>query len=473
MRPHSTRTTARSSTLLAASTRSTASGLLLWILLATPASISAQDIVPLAHSAELEDTATRRGIRYVDATALGEGTWFYEAETLNIRLLDTDPVFTFQNTFATDQYFYGESDDSMASLSLMRYTPPTTKTATDVVRNVLTGILHDRQKDLFYEIRQDELGRQTVRVTAEDDVPPTADPKPLSSSGSWSSVDRATPIFPTLYNRVRNYVLGPKNNPTTIDIMVIWSQSSECYHSSLDTGCGLSDATQGNMEAVVALMVEETNTALANSQTGLVIRLVHRQRETSGYVEPGMRTTLDHITNLDGTMDYIHGIRDEFGADLVQFIVDNRIDPDRLGGVAWLPRTLVFPGCYDSAAGYSVVCAQCMTNYVSAHEFGHNLGCNHDRGTSQACTVGNTACGGATNYGYRSPQSTFRTIMAYRCVAGECDNNPGASCPRIPYFSGDAAYTNGESLGGSDNSCRQEIGSMMAIVANYRTCSAA
>jgi len=163
------------------------------------------------------------------------------------------------------------------------------------------------------------------------------------------------------------------------------------------------------MEAAAQLMIEETNTAMINSATGAKLNLVHAQRDASGYRESRMSETLLHITNTDGQLDYIQALRNEKKADLVQFIVDNRVDTANLGGIAWLPQRAQFwglgIGCYDCSLGFSVICAQvtmgvcgqvlfvncsvrrlinrtnpcfltlwqCMTNYVSAHEFGKSL----------------------------------------------------------------------------------------------------
>merc|ERR1712007_410592 len=80
---------------------------------------------------------------------------------------------------------------------------------------------------------------------------------------------------------------------------------------------------------------------------------------------------------------------------------------------------------------YSVVNWSCATGYFSfGHEIGHNLGLRHDRGTQYACNKTNKY-----HYGYRDPQARFRTILAYDCAAGQCDNNPGGGCPRIQRYS--------------------------------------
>lgn len=106
-------------------------------------------------------------------------------------------------------------------------------------------------------------------------------------------------------------------------------------------------------------------------------------------------------------------------------------------------------------------------------------GCSHDRGTSNAesyeCGTGalleDSICNGSadTAYGWRSPAGTFRTVMAYFCQPGQCDNYQGTGrCARIPYFSGDYSYRNGETLGGEKNNCRKKIMKNKRKIAAYR-----
>ncbi|CAB9499990.1 Metalloprotease, specifically cleaves on the N-terminal side of aspartyl, glutamyl and cysteic acid residues (By similarity) [Seminavis robusta] len=416
--------------------------------------VRAQDIIPRT-DVVIDDTETRDDVVYVDTSPLG--TDFYEYETLNIQLLDEGPVWTLRNTFKTGAYFDGETKDHMISISLMRYTSENTG------QSVVTGVVHDRKESLFYEIRPDHKGRETVLMTLEDDMPPLGDPIQPSFLERITTFGDSTSIASTWNYRINNFLGIQRQDPgpTIIDVMIIWTESTECYKSGLSTGCSRSSTTQTNMEAAVDLMIQETNTALTNSDTGAQIRLVHRQVDSSGYRESRMTTTLRQVSDVDGVMDYIHSLRNQYRADLVQFIVDNRVDADGLGGVAWLPQCNGL-GCWNSALGFSCICAQCMMNYISAHEFGHNLNCLHDRGTANACSTCDTS-----NYGYRSPNGNFRSIMAYRCRTGECDNNPGGSCPRIGFYSGNFQY-NGESVGGDTNNCAGEITNMMFHIHNYR-----
>jgi len=57
------------------------------------------------------------------------------------------------------------------------------------------------------------------------------------------------------------------------------------------------------------------------------------------------------------------------------------------------------------------------------------MGLNHDMGAMNQCGSDNY------NFAYREPNGDFRTVMAYNCKIGECDNNTATRCPRIQMFS--------------------------------------
>ncbi|MGE7990068.1 M12 family metallo-peptidase [Pseudomonas sp. NPDC089554] len=115
--------------------------------------------------------------------------------------------------------------------------------------------------------------------------------------------------------------------------------------------------------------------------------------------------------------------RDELGAHLVTLYSS---DP-AFCGMAWLN-----PG---KAQAHSVI--TCPT--ALAHEIGHNLGANHN------WQPGDPVANPPYQYGYRymGAQDRFRTQMSYDC--------PGASCPRLPYFSNTWTTWQGYPLGTAAN----------------------
>ena len=61
--------------------------------------------------------------------------------------------------------------------------------------------------------------------------------------------------------------------------------------------------------------------------------------------------------------------------------------------------------------------------------------------------------------------------MAYDCAAGQCDNNPGGSCPKVQMFSNNYGLTtgNGAAVGNAYADNAGHINSVAAAVSNYYT----
>jgi len=112
---------------------------------------------------------------------------------------------------------------------------------------------------------------------------------------------------------------------------------------------------------------------------------------------------------------------------------------------------------------YSVTAWNCATGYFSfGHEIGHNMGLNHDKGTSNACS------NQAYNYGYRDPDAQFRSILAYSCRSGQCDNNAGnGRCTRVQRFSNPNFGYNGSPIGTANIDNARQINDVRVQVAEY------
>ncbi len=91
------------------------------------------------------------------------------------------------------------------------------------------------------------------------------------------------------------------------------------------------------------------------------------------------------------------------------------------------------------------------------------MGCYHDRGTSNDCTSN------SYNYGYRDPDASFRTILAYSCASGQCDNNKGGGCTRIPRFSNPNYTWGGKALGSATANNARQINDVLKEIAGYKT----
>ena len=115
--------------------------------------------------------------------------------------------------------------------------------------------------------------------------------------------------------------------------------------------------------------------------------------------------------------------------DLVALIVEA---PDNNGsaGIAYLISPTSKSG---SGLTYTTMRRHYLRDRTLAHEFGHNMGLEHDRANAWTTPFRPYA------YGYTLP-NRFYTIMAYACTG----------CARIEYFSNPAVSYNGFATGVAD-----------------------
>lgn len=138
-----------------------------------------------------------------------------------------------------------------------------------------------------------------------------------------------------------------------IDIMVIWTPEAEAAQGGADKEVSIRNVING--------AIEWTNLAYDNSGIDTMLRLVHAQRadgyaESSDYSQNLYNLSPWH-SNFDGSLSWVEGVRNEYGADFVAMIVDG----GSYCGVAWLgPST---------SSVYSVTSWGCAgPNLSFAHE---------------------------------------------------------------------------------------------------------
>ena len=321
-----------------------------------------------------------------------------------------------------------------------------------------TGSLVSPGDKTIVDIYTDEDGTAHAVTNNVNDYPDEADPQDLGGGvdltvglddlnrrlrlrGSTSSG-----VFdvPTAQNQ------GPEDHQRllqtapdhTLDVLVLYTSAARSRKGGTDSG----------MDTAIALAITETNDAYAASGVNAQLRLVHSAHTT--YTEASSDAFGAALSALrsqtDGLMDEAHALRAQYGADVVALLIDDA----QYCGLGYLgPRTDLM---------FSVTGANCMTGYYSfGHEIGHNLGCHHDRGATSSCTSS------SYNFGWRDPQANFRSIMAYNCVSGQCDNNAGGGCTRVKRFSNANFMYNNQAIGNAQNDNARVINEVAAEVAGY------
>ncbi|MEM7221641.1 MAG: M12 family metallo-peptidase [Pseudomonadota bacterium] len=211
-----------------------------------------------------------------------------------------------------------------------------------------------------------------------------------------------------------------QSGATTIDIMVLYTESSRARYNSSNSG---TSGIETRIEAAVA----DANVAAINSDLNIQYNLVHmglvNYNESSG----SMLSSLQDIAGQnDGEMDEVHGWRDQHGADLVSLVSE-----DNGCGIAYLMQN-VSSGFASYA--FNVVNSSCLSSQTLAHEMGHNQGTEHNREDADFQPAY------AYSYGHRV-SNQWRTIMSYS----------GCNCPRIDNFSNPNVLYDGEPTGVDHN----------------------
>lgn len=173
------------------------------------------------------------------------------------------------------------------------------------------------------------------------------------------------------------------------------------------------------------LAIETANQGYINSRVDARMRLVYRGEVV--YDESGVFD--DHLERItdpsDGSMDYVHSLRNAYKADLVSLWVN---DSDN-GDICGLAHCDV-----DEDEAFSVVNWACAVGNLSFHhEIGHNQGCAHDHDTCD----GSCSCAAFDDsYGWRffgNSGQGWRTVMAYDNDAGDYARINWFSNPNVGY----------------------------------------
>lgn len=241
-------------------------------------------------------------------------------------------------------------------------------------------------------------------------------------------------------------VLAPQplsDGATTVDVLVAYSPEARAAAGSVAA-----------MESEIASAVSLANTAYANSQVNISLRLVGTTAVNSS--ESGsFNTDLTRLTtNGDGIWDDVHSSRNTVGADIVVLFINNSTSC----GLGWV---MTNPSVSDDRLGFSVVSRQCISNFSFVHEIGHNMGATHDRDNA-----GGSTGAYADSYGWRFAGASgrqWRSVMAYQSQSGT------PNYTRINYFSNPDVSYDGAATG-SPNSANnaKTLNLTRNITASYR-----
>ncbi len=178
----------------------------------------------------------------------------------------------------------------------------------------------------------------------------------------------------------------------------------------------------GSMESLINLAVAETNQSYVNSKIRIALQLIKTHKvnyQESGTFEEDVARFMG---TSDGSMDEIHGLRDQHKADVCVLITNNSEYCGYAAAILAKPES-----------AFCVVYHGCATGYYSfAHEIGHLQGARHNvemDPSTQPFPYGHGF--------YINPH--WRSIMSY--------STPCTTCTRIQYWSNPGVQYQGNPMG--------------------------
>lgn len=257
-------------------------------------------------------------------------------------------------------------------------------------------------------------------------------------------------------------IASNQDDEITIDLLIVYTQSAAEW-SFL--------STFGGIQNVIAQSMALSQAALDNSDVDVNLRLVHATQieytenplgEPAGDILRKLTASPSFSlgSEYDGSMDAVHDLREQFGADLVAGFFSS---PNDAGGIAF--RLGNQSG--NPQFGFSVNRVQQMANtYTLVHEIGHNVGISHAR--NQAAQNAAAGVGGLFEYsvGYRTGSGFdgFNTIMAY--AEGIQNEAPLFSSPDLTFMGMPAGNRSDFVTGYTD--ARRNWREIKSVIANYR-----
>jgi hypothetical protein len=237
------------------------------------------------------------------------------------------------------------------------------------------------------------------------------DNMPKDHDDDWHEVESAAPSFQPV--ELTPVDIAPADQiqasaARTMKALVVYTASAK--------------SQAGNISALIDLAMTETNQGYSNSSIDGGIELVHSYQISYTESSSSATDTSRLAGKSDGYMDDVHAKRDQYGADLVLLVEDVNGSCGRADAIM-----------ATASDAFAIVDWDCATGYYSTgHEIGHLLGARHDPAADP------TNSPYAYGHGYRHPNASWRTVMAYNC---------SPSCTRINWWSNPNKYRSGDVMG--------------------------
>ena len=265
-------------------------------------------------------------------------------------------------------------------------------------------------------IRQIDPSAEAFECEVEEGPAPVRPEQAISSIGPLGSL--ALPPTPQADD-------VPTEDGSEIRVLIVYTPAVQ--------------AAQGGaagMRALINLLIQSANQAFEDG--GINPRLVLAHSAKVDYVGQTTGIDLARLKNPeDGYMDEVHGLRNQYAADLVHLLTR------RGGGSAWRLTSETLSG--ETGAAFAVTGNGSERTFT--HEIGHNFGLRHDRYVNSPEFAIYPYAFGYTNKRAFEPgapdTSRWRTIMAY----GDRCNDAGFGCNRLFRFSNPDQTHQGDPLG--------------------------
>jgi peptidyl-Asp metalloendopeptidase len=225
---------------------------------------------------------------------------------------------------------------------------------------------------------------------------------------------------------------------TEIDVMVVWTPNARSAAGGLSA-----------IQSLVDLAVANANAAYDNSLVPTRLRLVYSAEVAYTENTTNISGDLSALAGkTDGKLDGIHGLRDQYGADVVTLIGTGYTSGSNACGIGYLMGS---PSTSFASYAFNVVDRTCAAgNLTYAHEVGHNQGLHHDPPNASGTPSYSYA------YGYQDPGGAFRTVLSY------------GSATRVKYLSSPGVYYNGRVTGTGTQDNARALTNTSSTVAAFR-----